>query len=433
MKTHGILPVLAIALLGSMTAYGQEIVADVPGDNFSLEGALELFKKSASPEEFEKLLNSPNSKVNNLDLNGDGYIDYIRVHDRYEGNVHAFILQAVISEGEIQDIAVIELEKLSNGKAVLQIVGNEDIYGIETIIEPTREVRTYAGARSTPTVVNVWTWPSVRYVYGPHYAGWVSPWGWHHRPHWWHTWRPVSYVHYHPIWRPYRPHYAVCHTRRVVYAPRIYSPYITRSVVVRDRHREQITRYRSSHQDNYRNGRTRDDDRRLYANQNVNRDRTTSRPNRTDTNANRRIAPQPETQTSPSRSISRERSTQTNLQRNSTEFRRENRAVERTPESIKPVKPSAENGTLSTTPNVQRQTTPARSVRPEAQRSNSELRRESPPVKRSEAIQNNRETRPQTTSPDANTYRSTAAPKVQRTVPAERSGAVKESRSRGRQ
>jgi hypothetical protein len=30
----------------------------LPGDNFSLEGALELFKKSASPEEFEKLLNT---------------------------------------------------------------------------------------------------------------------------------------------------------------------------------------------------------------------------------------------------------------------------------------------------------------------------------------------------------------------------------------
>jgi len=434
MKTHGLLQVLAIMLLGSMTSYGQEIDADVPGDNFSLEGALELFKKSASPEEFEKLLNSPDSKVNNLDLNGDGYIDYVRVHDRYEGNVHAFILQAVISEGEMQDIAVIELEKLSNGKAVLQIVGNEDIYGIETIIEPTREVRTYAGTRSTPTVVNVWTWPSVRYVYSPYYAGWVSPWGWHHRPLWWHTWRPVAYVHYHPIWRPYHPHYAVCHTRRVVYAHRIYSPYRTRSVVVRDRHREQITRYRSSHHDNYRNGRTRDDDRRSYANQNVNRDRTSVASRRADADVNRRgrVAPQGETQTSPSRSISRERSSQTNLQRNSTEFRKENRTVERTPEISKPVKPSAENGKLSRTPNVQRPTTPARSVQPDVQRNNSELRRESPPMKRSEAIQNNRETRPQTTRPDANTYRSPAAPKVQRSVPAERSGAAKESRSRER-
>src|SRR3990170_2329950 len=109
--------VIATVLSGTMTSHGQVVEAEVPGDHFSLEGALELFKRSDSPEEFERLLNSPDSKVNNLDLNADGYIDYIRVHDRYQGNVHAFIIQAVISESEVQDIAVITLEKLANGKA----------------------------------------------------------------------------------------------------------------------------------------------------------------------------------------------------------------------------------------------------------------------------------------------------------------------------
>ena len=115
MKTTGRLAVVAMVVLGWLPSFGQSAEPEVPGDHFSLEGALELFKKSSSPEEFEKMLNSPDSKVNNLDLNGDGYIDYIRVLDRYEGNVHAFILQAVISERESHDIAVIELEKLSNG------------------------------------------------------------------------------------------------------------------------------------------------------------------------------------------------------------------------------------------------------------------------------------------------------------------------------
>ena len=127
---------------GTLVSYGQVVESEVPGDHFSLEGALELFKQSSSPEEFERSLNTADSKVNNLDLNGDGYIDYIRVHDRYERNVHAFIIQAVISEREVQDVAVITLEKLGNGKAVLQIIGDEDVYGVETIIEPTREVRT---------------------------------------------------------------------------------------------------------------------------------------------------------------------------------------------------------------------------------------------------------------------------------------------------
>ena len=150
MKTLG-LKLMLFLMIGSIGAIGQDR-QEVPGDDFSLEGALELFKKSASPEEFERMLNSPESKVNNLDLNQDGEIDYIRVIDKNEGNVHAFIMQAVLSSSESQDVAVIELEKLANGKAVLQITGDEDVYGIETIIEPTEEVRVNAGTSTTQTV-----------------------------------------------------------------------------------------------------------------------------------------------------------------------------------------------------------------------------------------------------------------------------------------
>jgi len=48
----------------------------LPGDNFSLAGALELFKNATSLESFEKMINEESNKVNNLDLNGDGEIDY---------------------------------------------------------------------------------------------------------------------------------------------------------------------------------------------------------------------------------------------------------------------------------------------------------------------------------------------------------------------
>lgn len=253
MKLCGMLSVLALVMSG-ITSYSQDLEAEVPGDNFSLEGALELFKKSESPEHFEKLLNSPDSKVNNLDLNGDGYIDYIRVFDRYKGNVHAFILQAVVTENESQDIAVIELEKRSNGKAVLQIIGDEDIYGVETIIEPTSEVRTYAGARTSTTVVNVWGWPSVQYIYGPYYSAWYSPWTWHAYPVWWRSWRPIAYVHYHPIYVRYRPYYSYCYERRISHAHHIYHPYRTTSVVVSHRHRDQINHYRSNSRDGYARG-----------------------------------------------------------------------------------------------------------------------------------------------------------------------------------
>lgn len=255
MKTLG-LKMLALFLLmaGGTAVRSQERDAEVPGDYFSLEGALELFKKSASPEEFEKMLNAENSKVNNLDLDGDGYIDYLRVIDRNNGNIHTFTIQAVISENELQDVAVIELEKLANGKAVLQITGDEDVYGMETIIEPTQAVRVNAGATTTQTVVNVWAWPSVQYVYSPAYTVWVSPWGWYSRPVWWHTWRPVSYYHYYSWWQPYRPYYVSCYSHRIVYAHRMYRPYRTTSVIVHNRHRPQLTRYRSAYrEDTHRN------------------------------------------------------------------------------------------------------------------------------------------------------------------------------------
>lgn len=255
LKINGFL--LALLVTGWMGANAQTTLeSEVPGDNFSLEGALELFRKSDSPQQFEEMLNSADSKVNNLDLNNDGNIDYIRVIDRNEGNVHAFIIQAVLSDVENQDVAVIELEKLDNGKAVLQITGDADVYGIETIIEPTDEVRINAGTTTARTVVNVWTWPSVQYVYGPSYSVWVSPWSWAYHPFWWRPWRPVAYYVYDPWWRPYRSHYAVCHSHRIGYLPRLYRPYRTTSIIVHNNYRHQIDRYRS-----HNNGRNRYDGR----------------------------------------------------------------------------------------------------------------------------------------------------------------------------
>lgn len=273
MKTRVWNYLLPLFLISGIAAIAQQQDdASVPGDNFSLEGALDLFKKSASPEEFEKMLNSSDSKVNNLDLNGDGEIDYIRVIDKNEGNVHAFILQSVISKNESQDVAVIELEKLGDGKARLQIIGDEDVYGQETIIEPTQDVRVNAGTSTARTTVNVWAWPSVQYVYAPYYNPWVSPWSWAYYPGWWNPWSPIAYAVYNPWWTPYRAYYSPCYSYRIGYAQRMYRPYRTTSVIVYNRHSNQINHYRSQHgSNNYysHNGRNRSD--RGYADRNSNR------------------------------------------------------------------------------------------------------------------------------------------------------------------
>ena len=131
-----LLTLIALSFAPALNA--QEVEADstgLPGDHFSLEGALELFKKAESPEAFEKLLNDADNYVNNLDLNEDGEVDYIRVEDRMEGDVHAIVLQVPVSESESQDVAVIEIEKTGAEEAILQILGDEDVFGETRIVE----------------------------------------------------------------------------------------------------------------------------------------------------------------------------------------------------------------------------------------------------------------------------------------------------------
>ncbi|MBK8428351.1 MAG: hypothetical protein IPL27_21400 [Lewinellaceae bacterium] len=220
------------------------------GDHFSLEAALDLFKQSSSLEDFEKRLNEEDNPANNLDLNEDGQIDYIRVVDRMDGDVHAIVLQAPVSEAESQDVAVIELEKTGAESAVLQILGDEDVFGEQVIAEPVGEegVESPKG-RGGPAVhlapdaiiVNVWLWPSVRYMYRPAYVVYVSPWRWGLYPTWWRPFRPRPWGLYHARIRPYRAHYHVVTTHRVVRAHRAYTPHRTHSKVVRTRTTTKVT------------------------------------------------------------------------------------------------------------------------------------------------------------------------------------------------
>ena len=178
-----------------------------PGDNFSLQGALDLFSRSKNLASFEKALNSPDQQVNNLDLNNDGQVDYIRVVDHKEGDAHAIILEDPLTSDESQDVAVIELEKTGANAAVARITGDEALYGPGASYEKYTEVR----GQKTTVVVDVWAWPSVRYIYGPSYAVWASPWYWGRYPNGFRSWRPHPWnvwygygFRYRPYYRPYR-------------------------------------------------------------------------------------------------------------------------------------------------------------------------------------------------------------------------------------
>lgn len=212
------------------------------GDNFSLEGALELLKKSPTLEAFEEKLNAEDSYVNNLDLNEDGQIDYVKVIDSQDADLHAIVLQVDVSERESQDIAVILLERTGDENALLQIVGDEDVYGEEKIIEPYAE-EVDAGGKGGPhmnfnavrIVVNVWAWPSVRYIYAPGYRVYVSPWRWNYYPSWFKPWRPHPWRWHYQKRSIYHVHYKPFPTHRVVRANNFYKPHRKTSVTVKTR------------------------------------------------------------------------------------------------------------------------------------------------------------------------------------------------------
>jgi hypothetical protein len=155
------------------------------GEDFDLYGVAQLFKDSDDLEAFEKAINDPENEVNNLDLNEDGEVDYVRVVEYSEGNSRVIVMQATLGENEYQDVATIEIEKNSEEDYVLQAIGNEDVYGEEYVVEP-------EPTSSTTTVVHVYTWPIIRFVFLPGRRLWVSPWYWGYFPGWWHPWPPVA-------------------------------------------------------------------------------------------------------------------------------------------------------------------------------------------------------------------------------------------------
>jgi hypothetical protein len=178
------------------------------GDNLDLYAVLELFKDSKSPEAFEKKLNDKSGKVNNLDLNGDSIVDYIRVLDEKKDDAHAIILRVPLNEEESQDVAVIEVSKPADKTANVQIIGDEALYGKDYIVEPKAEDNSAGFVMVTTSGVNVWMWPTVTYIYHPSYVVYESPWYYESYPTWYEPWTPVAYEVYHPVvLRYHAPYY----------------------------------------------------------------------------------------------------------------------------------------------------------------------------------------------------------------------------------
>ena len=181
--------VVAMSLLSqhvfSQAAEDTTALLGLPGDNLDLYAVLTLFKNSKTIEAFEKSLNDEQTKINNLDLNLDKKIDFIKVVTTKKDSAYSFLLQVDVTKTETQDVAIILLNK-DKGKVSLQIVGDEDLYGKDYVIEPKGNSSVTANpgyVGPDPVVVNVpatttvvvQSAPIVQYVYSPAYVPYYPP------------------------------------------------------------------------------------------------------------------------------------------------------------------------------------------------------------------------------------------------------------------
>lgn len=144
-----------------------------------LYAVAELFKDSESLEKFEQNLNDSENGINNLDLNGDGEIDFIRVSEQVAGKTHLAVLQVSLGEDDFQDVATIAVEEENAGNYNLQLQGDTAIYGANYYVIPANN--------------NFSGWNIVRWLFRPNYRAYVSPYGYRTYPRWWTTRRPIAH------------------------------------------------------------------------------------------------------------------------------------------------------------------------------------------------------------------------------------------------
>lgn len=183
-------------------------------DGLDLEAVVQILKDSKDAETLEQALNNPELGINNMDLNDDGYVDYMRVVTEKEGDTHVIILQIPLEENEVQDVATIEIEKDNAGAIQIQVHGNAMIYGPDYYIRPVG--------------VSVTVFPFVNWLFSPYYRPWRPHFYIGFYPSWYHPWRRVPYTVYRPrITRYNTVRVGRYRTSVVVRAPRIYRPRTT--------------------------------------------------------------------------------------------------------------------------------------------------------------------------------------------------------------
>ena len=159
-----------------------------------LQAVAAAFAEAKSVKEFEMLLNSSRYMINNLDLNGDGYIDYLRVLETRKGYYHALLIQACIAPGLFQDVATLVAERRAN-LLYVEVIGDPYLYGYNYIVRPTFVKR-----------------PPMWDMFGkPTYTTWNSPYYHGHWPSYYQRTKPMYLSHYQAYVHTYMTNHHYCH------------------------------------------------------------------------------------------------------------------------------------------------------------------------------------------------------------------------------
>ena len=156
-------------------------VQKMASDGLDLQAVTELATKVKTPQELEKSLNAPNNKVNNLDLNEDNVVDFIKVTEINNDTGKGFSLTTEVAPNDEQELAVIQFEvDKATQQATVQTTGNPQVYGNNN----------HYHNRMSLTDVLIWGY------FLNKVSSYISPWGYNRQPPYYQRREPVSSTQY---------------------------------------------------------------------------------------------------------------------------------------------------------------------------------------------------------------------------------------------
>ena len=172
-----------------------------------LNAVAAAFAEARSVREFEQIINSSRYMINNLDLNRDGWIDYLRVIEMRSGAYHTLLIQACLAPSVFQDVATLVAERLAD-RLYVEVIGDPYLYGYNYIVRPVFIKR-----------------PPMWEVYGhASYSPWSSPYYYNYWPSYYTQPKPIYLNHYQAYVHTYMTNHHYCHTCSYPTAP-YYSGY----------------------------------------------------------------------------------------------------------------------------------------------------------------------------------------------------------------